>query len=395
MRRTSLAAAFVAVIGVGLVRPAPARAQGTADLAGRWTLDRQLSQFPREVGFGVDWLPAGGAGSGASADGERGRRGGGVQANPFLGLPESEDEAERVKRLTAEVREPAAQLTIVDTAAAVTITDDRGQPRTFHPDGREELLQVDGVPVNVIAKRDAGRLEVVYEVERGRELRYVYSRVANPPRLVVDVQFLDHGKGSTIRRVYEPAGAAVTSDAATTAPSPSTARPGLPVPAAGAAASARGEVPASGARAAGQPVDQQPDADLKGLTALGVVVEGMSPQAAACGLHRSAIEAAVSKRLSDAGFTVLHHSDNDTYVYVNVITTSLSTGLCVSRYDVSLYSETTARLSYQQAPVPVQVSLLHDGGLAGSGSSTHAAEVLQDVLGYVDRFMTRIRNAGK
>ena len=64
-------------------------------------------------------------------------------------------------------------------------------------------------------------------------------------------------------------------------------------------------------------------------TAHGVVVEDLSAQAAACGLTHDAIEAAVAKHLTDAGFTIRRNSDEDTYVYVSVITTSVSTGLCV------------------------------------------------------------------
>ena len=136
--------------------------------------------------------------------------------------------------------------------------------------------------------------------------------------------------------------------------------------------SGRGVLPASADRLPAQTFNQQPDAELKGLTKLGVVVEDLSPQAAACGLSQGTLETAVSKRLSDAGFRVLRNSDEDTYVYVNVITTSLSTGLCVSRYDAFLYTHTTARLSYQETPVLVQVSLLHKGGIAGGASAAHA-----------------------
>jgi hypothetical protein len=141
--------------------------------------------------------------------------------------------------------------------------------------------------------------------------------------------------------------------------------------------------------------NQQPDAELKGLTKLGIVVEDLTPQAAACGLSQSTIEAAVSKRLSDAGFTVLGRSDEDTYLYVNVITTSLPTGLCVSRYDAFLYTHATAKLSYQDAPVLVQVSLLHKGGIAGGTPSAHADGVLRGVQESVDQFSTRIRNVKK
>ncbi len=368
MTRSSSARILVAVVVVGILRPASVRAQAQSDFEGRWTLNRELSQFPREIGFGVDWLPAGGAGSSAGVPTAR---------------PESTDDAKRVLQLTAEVRNPSAHLTIVETSTAVTITNDRGQSRTFHPTGKEEVLQLDGVPVVVAAKRQAGRLVVLYSVEQGRELRYTYSRTASPAQLVVDVQFIERGGGDKVRRIYEPASATETRAAAPTSASQAAAatKPAAALPAASASDAVRGSV--------------QPDAELKGLTKLGIVVEDLSSQAAACGLNQGTLEMAASKRLSDAGFKVLRNSDEDTYVYVSVITTSLSTGLCVSRYDVFLYTHTTARLSYQETPVLVQVSLLHRGGIAGGAAAAHAEAVLRGVQEYVDQFSTRIRNANK
>ena len=76
-----------------------------------------------------------------------------------------------------------------------------------------------------------------------------------------------------------------------------------------------------------EPFNQQPDAELKGLTALGIVVEELSSQAVACGLNKDTFEAALSKRLSDAGFNVRRNADEDTYVYISVMTTSVSAGL--------------------------------------------------------------------
>ena len=49
----------------------------------------------------------------------------------------------------------------------------------------------------------------------------------------------------------------------------------------------------------------------------------------------------VTKRLTDAGFKVLRYSDEEPYIYVNVVTTSASNGLCVSRYDVDVYANTS------------------------------------------------------
>jgi hypothetical protein len=247
----------------------------------------------------------------------------------------------------------------------------------------------------VTAKREAGRLVVLYKVEQGRELRYSFSRAASPPQLVVDVQFIERGGGDGVRRIYEPASATETLAATTAAPSPATTKPGGGLPAVSASDSGKAVVPASANRLPAQTFNQQPDAELKGLTKLGIVVEGLGPQAAACGLSQGTLETAVSKRLSDAGFRVLRNSDEDTYVYVNVITTSLSTGLCVSRYDAFLYTHTTAKLSYQQTPVLVQVSLLHKGGIAGGASAAHADAVLRGVQEYVDQFSTRIRDANK
>src|SRR5439155_11028507 len=158
--------------------------------------------------------------------GRYGSSGGGAGA--FTSRPESEDDAKRVQQLTAEVRNPPPHLTIVDTPTAVTITNDRAQSRTFHPNGHKELLQLDGVPVGVTAKREAGRLVVLYSVEQGRELRYTYSRAAGPPQLEVDVQFIERGGGDTVRRIYVPASATETSATATAAPSVATPRQALP-----------------------------------------------------------------------------------------------------------------------------------------------------------------------
>lgn len=365
----SLAAILVGTMAVGIPRPAVAVAQDKEDLSGRWALNRELSQFPREIGFGVDWLSAAGSGQESTTNGGRGRRGsGGGGAGAFPARSESADDARRVQQLTAEVRKPSALLTIAETQTAVTITDDRGQSRTFHPDGKREVLQLDGVPVGVTAKRDTGRLVVVYTVEPERELRYTYSRTASPSQLVVEVQFVERGGGDRVRRVYETA-SAPTGTAATAETPPD--------------------------RLPAQTFNQQPGAELKGLTKLGIVVEDLSPQATACGLKQAALETAVSTRLSNAGFKVLPNSDEDTYIYVNVITSSLSSGLCVSRYDVFLYTHTTAKLSYHETPVLVQVSLLHKGGIAGGAPAAHAEGVLRGVNEYVDQFSTRIRDANK
>ena len=89
------------------------------------------------------------------------------------------------------------------------------------------------------------------------------------------------------------------------------------------------------------------------------------------------------------------NSDEDTYVYVNIMTSTLATGLCASRYDAFLYSHATAKLQYRDQPVLVQVSLLHRGGIGSSAPSAHGAAVVRGLEGFVDLFVTQIHDANK
>ena len=296
----------------------------------------------------------------------------------------SRDDATRRELLTAEVRDPSPHLTIVETATDVTITPDNGPSRTFHPAGKEEVLQLDGASVTLSARRESGRLTILYKVEQGRELRYAYSRITSPPQLVVEVQFVERGKGDVVKRVYEPARDA-------SAPAGAPARSTAPAP----DAAARPGASAAADRASTQDFDQRPDAQLKGLTKLGVVVEGLSGQAVTCGLRQDALESAVVKQLSGAGLKVTLNTDDDTYLYVNVMTATLASGLCVSRYDVYLYTHTTARLEYHETPVLVDVSLMHKGSIAAGNAAANTESVMRGVMDIVGQFTNRIRDANK
>ena len=356
-------------------------------------MNRQLSQFPSELGFSADFLGALGPGAGPVSGGRGGGRGGGRRGGGGggngggLGAPkivrESEEDAQRVLLLTDEVRNPFERVTIAETPTTVTITPDRAAARTFHPNGKEEAIAVGRVMATVNAHWDGSRLIVVYKAETGRELHYAYSLNANPTQLIVDVEFVEQGGGDKVRRIYEPAASPDTRATATPAP---------PVAAANPAPAAPASSPAAPAAAS---IDQRPDAALKGLTKLGVVVEDLSSDAAACSLTRDSLETVVSKHLTDAGLRVVRNSDDDTYMYVNINTTKVSTGLCVSRYDVTLYSHAAAPLSHTASPVLLQVELLHKGGIAGGAPAAHADGVVKSVLDYVDQFSARIRNAAK
>ena len=376
-RRFSLAWLVAAVAAV--VVPPPAAAQNDPPLAGVWTLNRSLSEMPPEIGFDVNWFPApSGGGQTAGTPGGRGRRGssgGGSRGGggPFSAPREGYEDARRVQLLTAEARNPPARLMIVDTPATVTFTNELGQSRAIHPSGKEESIEIEGVPTSVTSRRDGDRLIVMYHVERDRDVRYTYSRAAGAPQLVVELEFLERGKGDKAKRMYD-AGAAAETAAAT--PRETAA-------------------PASGAAKPADAFDERPGAELRGLKTLGILVEDLSATARACGLDHDAIEAALSRRLADAGFTVRRNSDDDTYVYANIMTTTMPNGVCVSRYDAFLYTHATANLSYRDRPVLVQVSLMHRGGMGSSAPTGHAAAVSRGLENYVDLFITQIREANK
>ena len=338
----------------------PSQAQTPSTLSGAWVLNPALREGPREVGFNTSLVPE-----------ERGdaSRGGGSRApggeRIFIPKPESADDATRVSQLTEEVREPAKRLTIADVGSEVVLTDEQGQVRRFHPTGQAELIQVGDIPVNVTAQRSGAQLVLMYDLERGRQLRYTLSRTASPDQLVVDIEFVGKGGGDKVRYVYEP---------------PSATPPASQTAAGGSA----GQTPAS-----------HPGDEFKHLNTIGVVVDDLTAQATSCGLTQSAIQNAVAKRFTDAGFTVHRYQDQSPYVFVEVSTTGLGNGLCVSRYDVTLTTHAMATLSYQQTPVLAEITLLRDGGLTGGNPGVHAENVTHGLLQYVDQFIARIRDANK
>jgi len=384
----SFALAVAAAAAVGCILDAQTPATAAFPLGGVWSLNRTSSELPRDIGFNPAWMAAasketqsaGSGGNSTGGSGGRGRRGsssgsgdrGG--ASPFTGHQESYEDAQRVRLMTADARNPPARLIIVDGPAGVTMTNELGQSRTLHPSGKEESIEIEGVPFSVTSRREDNQLIVDYRVDQNREVRYTYATEANPTRLVVDVQFLERGAGDKEKLVFEP---------------------GLPTDATPRSANAAGQ---TAAPAPGQPAhetfDQRPGAELRGLTTVGLLVEDLSAQASACGLSQDAIESALSKRLTASGLTVKRNSDEDTYVYVNVQTT-VTGGMCVSRYDAFLYTHATANLTYAKQPVLVQVSLMHRGGVNVGAPAGHGAAIVRGLESYIDVFTSQIRDANK
>jgi len=359
------------------------------DISGVWVLNPALTERPAEIGFSPDWARGGPGGSGGSDRSGGGRRGG--SGSGGTGLPpmsrESADDSTRVQQLTGEARTPPAQVTIVQKADSISIADDQGHSRTFHPNGRLDDLTLGTVALPTTARWDAGSLVVLYDVSSGRQLRYTFAPLTNPARLSVEIRFLERGReGDVVKLTYERPDAharAILSGAAT-APAPP--------PATGAAP----PTTESGADApSARPRVLPPGSELRGLTLIGTVVEDLSAQGAACGLDQAKMKSAAARILADAGFKTERFGNEETYVLVSVVTSRLPDGMCISRYDTSLVSQADATFPYLKGLVAVQVALLHEGGMAGGSPAAHATSVMEALTKSLNSFVTQIRAANK
>jgi hypothetical protein len=406
MTRVTWTAVAVCLLVTGVAaqrRPAPAP---HPDLSGVWDLNRAQSQFPRDIGFGMDLVSAG-----RSSD----------ELGALVPNNVSEEAARNSRQLVEEVKLPPARLVIRQAAAAIGIAGDHWRERNLRPDGVDDTQTFDAGPVATQTRWEGAKLVVRYRVGPGREIRYSYSLRMQPRQLVVQAELLERGGHDTVVRVYDPGkpGAPVPVPAAATPGRPipppmppvaalpsereetqRAANPSAPpstVPPAGPTGvpAASGLVPASPPRVASGPLDQRPNAELIGLTTLGIVIEGVGPEAAACGLHEGPLDAAVAKALTDGGLKVVRNSDEDTYLYVQVFTTALNTGFCFSRYDASIVTNAPATPSYSERPVLAEVHLLHKGGLTGGGAGSHGDQVTRALTQYVSQFVTQIARVNR
>src|SRR2546421_8015142 len=87
MKRSFAVVYLAMTAGAGLLADTRADAQPASALNGVWALNRSLSEFPREMGFDVDWIasPTGDGQSAGSSGGGRGRRGSGGGARGSAG----------------------------------------------------------------------------------------------------------------------------------------------------------------------------------------------------------------------------------------------------------------------------------------------------------------------
>jgi hypothetical protein len=381
---------FVVIAATSATHAAPILQPAAQTISGAWVLNPALTQRPDEIGFTPDWARAQGTGGegGGRSGGGRGHRGGSGSSGGAVGAPpisrETVDDSTRVQQLTGEARTPPSRLTITQKDTAISIADDQGHSRTFHPDGHLEELTIGTIALPTTARWDGASLVVVYDVETGRQLRYTYAPSADRTRLQVNIRFLERGReGDEVRLTYEPPGAherEILSGAPTAPAAPSASAATLPVAPDAAPPSAR-------------PPVLPPGSELRGLTTIGTVVEDLSAQGKACGLDQEKIKTSIARILADAGFKTDRFGNEDAYVLLSIVTSRLPDGTCVSRYDASLMTQADATLQYVKGLVAVQVPLLHEGGMAGGSPAAHASSVMDALVKSANSFVSQIRAA--
>ena len=150
----------------------------TPHLDGRWTLNRALSQIPRDVGFNLEGLsPAGGARPATGGGGGRGRRGssgGGVTGDPYRAVPKRR---RRQPRATVDCRS-AKSCGAFDHRRVAGHGHDRRRSRStaniparWQGGGPSTGRRAGPRDVNMGSRY----LVVVYHVEPNHDLRYSYS----------------------------------------------------------------------------------------------------------------------------------------------------------------------------------------------------------------------------
>jgi hypothetical protein len=185
--------------------PGPRGVNAAADpsslLVGTWALDREQSEFPADIGFDMPFAGVDAATADTSAT--RGR-GGRQNGSTTSGIPIAH-ETEQTLKITADVTDEAAHpwptLVISVTSAEVTIGDGANITRHFHPGKADEQRLADG-GITTRAKWDKAALDVDYEVEKDRDVRYTYVPPSATGPLTVTVSFRDHGRGGLVSRRY-------------------------------------------------------------------------------------------------------------------------------------------------------------------------------------------------
>ncbi|MBN4048122.1 hypothetical protein JYU09_00920 [bacterium AH-315-O15] len=137
---------------------------------------------------------------------------------------------------------------------------------------------------------------------------------------------------------------------------------------------------------------------LKGLTAVDVLIEGLSDQAASCGVTETGLTTAASKALLDNGVRVDASARPTLYVNVNTMYLDqlpLNLRQCVSNIGVKLHSFLTATVPHSAQPVFGKFMLADGHGMNASSSANHGQRTRDFVFELVEAIAVDIRIANQ
>jgi hypothetical protein len=201
---------------------ASARAQGpvspAGDLAGRWTLDVDLSDNPGQVAAAIKadfGRPAGdgfgfqgeGRGRGEMAPREREKREGQDKKSPEQAL--ANEDQKRLNEITDEILYAPLSLSISASDSSVTIANPQGETRTFQINGKSDKQPFGSGTALIAARIEGPRLVTEFDLGNGRKLVCTYSLAPTTKQLVVRTTVEprpDQPGPFEIKRVYNRAG---------------------------------------------------------------------------------------------------------------------------------------------------------------------------------------------
>ena len=206
VRLACLSGVLVIAAAVAFV-PAPARSEdkskaGTADLSGRWKLNKELSDKDQPQ-YSPKAAEAAAAGAEAAADrGGSGGRGRGSGTRGGASRPPTPGGADDDPRGAQRAAEPAEEMTITQTEPEIVVEEKPGQPRAFYPNGK--AYKADDGASDVKSTWSDGGLVVEKKNARGWKLTETWRLAPDRKRLTVDLRLQGGGRPKVAtRRVYD------------------------------------------------------------------------------------------------------------------------------------------------------------------------------------------------
>jgi hypothetical protein len=196
--RRSVSVAFVVCAALvswpGAARRVDAQSDKPASLIGAWTVNKELSDDPRDQATDRDGRDRSrrGGGGGFGRGGGGGRRGGGFGGGQRASS--DPEQAERVRAALRDIMSPPDHLTIVEAGTLIVITGADGRTTRLSPDGKKikdestkverKSLWTDGKLVSEISGLGSGKITETYSVDPDRHQMRVAVQMERRPAIV-------------------------------------------------------------------------------------------------------------------------------------------------------------------------------------------------------------------